>query len=527
MGASEDSSRSAASRRLVEGLRRAECYPHPVGEIRLLETHISWVLLAGDYAYKVKKPVDLGFADFSTLERRRRFCQEELRLNARLAPAIYLDVVAIGDEAARPRIGGEPAIEYAVKMRRFPDDALGSAMLAASTLSQARVIELAGRIADFHARAPVAPSSTPFGEPHVVLRSALENITHILAHCVHDAERTELQGLRHWTERHFERLRETFIARKAGGRVRECHGDLHLGNVACLDGKMSAFDGIEFNEELRWIDVMSEIAFMVMDLSAHARPDLAWLFLNEYLERTGDYEGLAVLAYYTVYRALVRAKVGCLRSGAPDGRLPAETRRYLDLAEASGHPGRAAIVIMHGLSGSGKTVAAAELMQRLGAIRVRSDVERKRLAGMDALGRSRSGVGAGLYDRDATQATYSRLETLARAAVENGYRAIVDAAFLQRGPRDRLRALAEELHVPFRIVSLDAPDGVLRSRVAARAAAGSDPSEADAAVLEHQIRTQEPLAADELTRADRIDTERPASGARWQGLAADLAARLS
>jgi aminoglycoside phosphotransferase family enzyme/predicted kinase len=518
---------TSPARRLIDALRDPLRYPHPVGSVTVVETHISWVLLAGDYAYKIKKPVDFGFVDFSTLERRQRFCHEELRLNRRLAPAIYLDVVAIGGEPVRPEIGGgEPVIEYAVKMRRFPDGALAGAMLAAGTLTRTHVIELAGRISDFHAAAPAAGRSMPHGEPHAILRSALENITPILTHCGHDEERLKLQALWHWTERHFDRLRETFIERKASDRVRECHGDLHLGNVALLDGKMSAFDGIEFNDDLRWIDVMSEIAFTVMDLAAHGRRDLASLFLNTYLERTGDYGGLAVLPFYTVYRALVRAKIECLRSGLRNARLPEETRRYLELAEAVGHPRRAAVVIMHGLSGCGKTAASAELMQHLGAIRIRSDVERKRMAGMEALARSRSGVGADLYDAGITEATYARLARLARAIAEGGDPVVVDAAFLRRAQREAMRALAGELRVPFVIVSLEAPEAVLRERVSARAAAGSDASEADMAVLAHQLGFQEPPAGDELACTVRVDATRPFSGAAWQARLAELAARL-
>lgn len=516
------------ARRLIDALRDPARYPHPATGVTLVETHISWVLLAGDYAYKIKKPVDLGFADFTTLERRKRFCHEELRLNRRLAPSVYLEVIAIRGEPERPLLDGgdAPVIEYAVKMRRFPDSALGSAMLTAGTLARAHIVELAGRMAAFHARAPEAHRSMPYGEPQAILRSALENITPILAHCAHDSERVEVQGLWHWTERHFERLRDTFIERKARGRVRECHGDLHLGNVALLDGTMSAFDGIEFNESLRWIDVMSEIAFPAMDLAAHARPDLAWLFLNEYLERTGDYEGLGVLAYYTVYRALVRAKIACLRTESREGRVPAEARRYLALAKKWSRPGRPAVVILHGLSGCGKTSASAELMQRLGAIRIRSDVERKRLAGWDARARGGAGVEAGLYGPDATQATYSRLATLAGTIVQSGYPAIVDAAFLQRAQRDRLRGLAGELHVPFGIVTLQAPVETLRARIARRLAAGADASDADAAILEHQLRTQEPLTAEERALAVPVDASRAWSETDWRALAADVAARV-
>ncbi|HUF80347.1 MAG TPA: AAA family ATPase, partial [Burkholderiales bacterium] len=519
----------AAARQLIDALQHPERYPHPVERVQVIETHISWVLLAGDFAYKIKKPVNLGFVDFSTLELRRRYCEEEIRLNSRLAPSIYLDAVAIRGAPERPAFTGHARIiEYAVRMRRFPDDALASRMLAAGRLTPAHVVQLAGRIADFHAVAPVAPAAEPYGEPHTILRNALENITPILAHSALDEDRLKLQALWQGTERHFELLHERFSERKRGGFVRECHGDLHLGNIALLGGEMSAFDGIEFNDHLRWIDVMNEIAFTVMDFTAHGRRDLASLFLNTYLERTGDYEGLAVLPYYTVYRALVRAKVECLRAlagGDGSRRLPAEAGRYLDLAGTSVHPRKPAVVIMHGLSGCGKTTVAAELMQSLGAIRIRSDIERKRLAGMEALARSPSGVGNGLYDANATQATYDRLAQLARLILESGNPVIVDAAFLQCRHRNAMRALADEMHIPFSIVSLKAPGDALRERVARRAAAGSDASDAGIDVLAHQFRTQEPLSESELLSTLTVDTSRPLASAEWQACVRDLAAR--
>jgi aminoglycoside phosphotransferase family enzyme len=287
----------------IDALMRPECYPHPVERIRLIETHLSWVLLTGEHAYKVKKPVDLGFADFSTLERRRHFCEEELRLNRRYAPSIYLDVVGIRETPRGPALRGDgPVIEYAVKMRQFPQDALASRMLEAGALSRDHVRSLAERIAAYHARAAVAGTVTrhgePPGEPDAVLGAALENIDQLTGMGLPHERQLKLHELRLWTQRHFAGLREAALARKVGGFVRECHGDLHLDNVALLDGTLTPFDGIEFNDKLRWIDVASDVAFAVMDLAAHGRPDLAWEFLDAYLEQTGDYAGLEMLRFY-------------------------------------------------------------------------------------------------------------------------------------------------------------------------------------------------------------------------------------
>ena len=323
------------------------------------------------------------------------------------------------------------------------------------------------------------------------------------------------------------KLRETFTARKAGGFVRECHGDLHLGNVALIDGQPTPFDGIEFSEAFRWIDVMSDVAFMVMDLADRRLPRLANRFLNAYLESTGDYAGMAVLRFYLVYRALVRAKVACIRvrqQGVPADELRRGEREhleYLRLAHSLATESRRALVLMHGLSGSGKTTVAQYLIETLGAVRVRSDVERKRLVGLEAQARSGSALGAGLYAADLTARTYARLAELARAIVDTGYPAVVDATFLSRSQREAFAALARELGVPFAIADCQAPEALLRERVALRERAARDASEAGLAVLEHQLASREPLTDEELRARVVFDTR---SGP--EAAAGELAAQL-
>lgn len=513
---------SPSGRALIEALKRPECYPHPVDRIELIETHLSWVLLTGDFAYKVKKPLDLGFADFGTLERRRHFCEEELRLNRRHAPAIYLEVVAIRDTPAGPVLHGNGAVtEHAVKMRQFPQEALASRQLEAGTLSHDDVRSLAKRVATFHAAAAVAEAPTPYGEPDTVLRAALENVDQMIGMGLPHEHQPKLHELRLWSQRHFAGLREAALARKVGGFVRECHGDLHLDNVVLLGGELTPFDGIEFNDALRWIDIASDVAFAVMDLATRGRPDLAWEFLDAYLEQTGDYAGLEMLRFYMVYRALVRAKVAMLRD-------PAESRalvHYLDLVQACARPGTAAVFIMHGLSGSGKTTVAGALARAIGAICIRSDVERKRLAGRLPLERTRSSVGAGLYAEDSTRATYEKLRSLAAQIVRNGFPVIVDAAFLRRWQRELLRRAAEEARVPFTIVSLKTDIRIQRERMGARLRGGSDASEANNAVLDHQLADQEPLSASELLGTLTIDGNKPPTGPSRQAVIRDLTAR--
>jgi aminoglycoside phosphotransferase family enzyme/predicted kinase len=476
-----------------------------VAALRLpaIETHISYVLLTGEFAYKIKKAVRFEFLDFSTLALRRFFCDEELRLNRRLAPSIYLDVIPITGTLDAPIVGGTgPAIEYAVKMRQFDQAGLLSRVIERDELTSAAVDALAGEVASFHAGTARATADLPYARPEDVLQLALDNFT-AMRPSVRDArDRASLEQLHDWTGRESERCAPAFSARRRDGFVRECHGDLHLGNIALVDGRMTLFDCIEFSPSLRWSDVMSDVAFLVMDLRDRNRPDLAARFLNAYLETTGDYDGLEVLPFYIVYRALVRAKVACMRLAQTPAdsaaQLIAHYRTYLSLAVRETEIRRPAIVITHGVTGSGKTVRSQALVESIGAIRVRSDVERKRLFGLDAAARSESTVGAGLYTEDASRRTYARLASLARTIAAAGYPVVLDAAFLRRRQRDLLRDVARDLGVPFVIADCSAPEAVLRERVSRRLAERSDASEATLDVLEHQLASDEPLAPEEL-----------------------------
>ncbi|MDH3286877.1 MAG: AAA family ATPase [Betaproteobacteria bacterium] len=510
---------------LPAALLHPECYPHPVREARLLETHISWVLLTGDYAYKIKKPVNLGFLDFSTLGMRGHYCDEELRLNRRLAPEFYLEVVPVRGTTAAPHIGGEgPLLDYAVKMREFPQDALASRMLERGQFGASEVDALAAVIADFHAAAAPARAADRFGAPEILYAAAMQNFEQILPRLRLARDKEAVQLLREWTEREFRARHDEFAARKRAGHVRECHGDLHLGNIVVSDGRPVPFDCIEFNDELRWIDILSEVAFVVMDLHDRGRADLGWRFLNRYLEASGDYDGLAVLRFYLVYRALVRAKVHLIRSQQPGllasdkSRLKIAFHGYLGLASRLSAKGTLSLLITHGLSGSGKTTATQTLVELLGAVRVRSDVERKRLYGMAPLARSQSGPDAGIYTAAATAATYDRLITGAECAIKAGYPAVVDAAFLKLAERERFRALAYRHAVPFVVLHFDAPEKVLRERVTRRAASGSDASEADLSVLERQMEFTEPLSPEERLAAITIDTRGTDHTPAWRAV---------
>jgi aminoglycoside phosphotransferase family enzyme/predicted kinase len=514
---------------LIEGLLRASAYDHPTRGITLAETHISWVILTGPFAYKLKKPVRFDFVDYTTLRRRAFFCHEEVRLNRRFAPHLYLGVVPITGTLGQPRIGGEgEPLEFALKMRQFSQESLLSHLIEMGKLRPEHMDRLAREIADFHGGSEVAPANAGFGTPDAVMAPVRDNMTALLACEVAREHAEQIRRLSAWSEEEFLRLKDVFAARLENGFVRECHGDLHLRNLILEeDGSVTAFDGIEFNESFRWIDVMNEIAFCAMDLSDRGRPDLARRLLNAYVGHTGDYGGLEVIRFYTVYRAMVRAKVAALRflqerTGGAEAKagLVAKMGTYLDLADrARESEGSPALLITHGASGSGKTTGTQELVEGMGAFRIRSDVERKRIFGIASGAPSASELNGGIYTDKATEETYLRVAALAEAVLRAGCTAVADATFLQRRQRQRFADLAAKLGVPIRILHFDVPPPELRRRVEARRQSGNDVSEATATVLARQLETLEPLEPDELPLVVRIG---PADSGIPEAVAASL-----
>ena len=517
---------------MVAALRRTLQARQGGQAVEVIETHISLVLLAGGLAYKLKKALNLGFLDFTTLAARQHFCAEELRLNRRLAPALYLGAVPITGSVAAPEIGGAgPIIDCAVEMRAFAQDGLWDRVAARGELRAAHVDELASLLSDFHRDATVAETGTRFGGPPQVRAPMLENLDALAGLLDDDASRSRLARLQAWEATAFAELEPAFAQRQRDGCVRECHGDLHLGNVTLIDGVSTVFDCIEFNDDFRWIDVVSDLAFMAMDLRGHGLPQLSHRFVNAYLQRSGDYAGARMLKYYLVHRALVRAKVSALRAGqaqagatAPDAAAAA--RHFLELAELQGASAGAALMITHGLSGSGKTTQTQGLVETAGAIRVRADVERKRLHGLDELARSGSGLNTGLYSEAATRGTYARLCELAIPILQGGMRVVLDATFLRREQRQQACRTAAALGVPFFILDFDADLQQLRHRIAQRAAQGRDAAEADTRVLDAQRESAEPLAADELPRVIRCTHGGPGTAGAAASIDADWSALL-
>lgn len=494
---------------LINALLQPEIYPDSPSSVRLVETHISWVLLTGKFAYKIKKPVRFPFLDFSGLSLRRHYCEEELRLNRRLAPQLYLEVVAIRGTPERPVfVGTGPAIEYALKMREFDRGAEFDHLALHGRLTPVHIDRLADKVANFHLATPKLAGPNAAGKSERVQEEALNNFSEIAPIARPDASASTLERLREWTVGEYAKRREFMQNRAETGFIRECHGDLHLSNIVVLDGQSVPFDCIEFNRDMRWIDVIDELAFVVMDLCAHRLPAFGYRLINRYLQITGDYPALALLDYYRVYRAIVRAKVALLTRDLPGlerkagPAFDAEYLNYLSVALACTAKTSALLIITHGLSGSGKSTLAAKIAEHLPAIQLRSDVERKRLALTEPR------FGQALYSEEATQMTYLHLSATAASLLESGFSVIVDATFLKQSWRNHFRLLAGKAGVGFRILDFQAPQAVLRDRIEKRLAEQCDPSDADLAVLESQIKHQEPLTDSEREDSLSVSTDR-------------------
>ena len=513
---------ATAEQRLRQLQSSPEAFDHPVGAVEWIETHISWLLLAGDFVYKFKKPLKLDFLDFSTPALRRAACEEELRINRRTAPALYLGLVALSGQAGRLQL--QPAevapadAEPAVRMRRFAQEALLSHLLEQQRLLPSHIDALAQHVAQFHAGAGVATPGQGWGSAQAVVapvQDCVAALQPLVAQALPDMG-PALHQVAQWCASHGAALAPVFRQRLQSGRVRECHGDLHLANLVLIDGQPQLFDAIEFNPALRWIDCVADIAFLAMDLEARGRADLAWRFLNAWLEHQGDYAGLQVLPYYRVYRALVRARVAGMRLTQVEGRVGGdehaaslrELQRYLALALRFTAPPAVELWLAHGFSGAGKSTQSQALIAERGVVRVRADVERKRLFGL-APQASSAAVPGGIYTAEASQRTHEALAQAARCALDAGFTVLVDATFLNPAMRQRFMALADLAQVPCRILSFEAPLAVLRERVRSRQLAGSDASEASVQVLESQWAAARPLSPAEDALTVHVDTTRP------------------
>jgi len=488
-------------RSLIERLSVDGEFGDPDRPVRVIETHISIIVLGTSRAWKFKKPVDLGFVDFSTLERRREACEAEVRLNARLSPELYEGVVSIGGTPEHPRLDEAPAIEYCVAMQRFAADAELPRALEAGRIEAQAMRALAEDLATFHASAErPAPDWDPV---QALSRHSAENFEALRTLPAIFSDSTALDKLESWTASRMSVLAPLLADRHRRGRVRLGHGDLHAGNMIWRDGRIRVFDCIEFSESLRTLDVLDELGFALMDFERRGHPGLAAVLLDAYLEHTGDYDGVPLLPLFCSYRALVRAKVtGLSAAESRDAESSAAAQAYLSLATRYAQPRKPTLVLMHGLSGSGKSTLAAKLVEPCAAVRIRSDVERQRLL------RDAAHPVEDPYSSEWTQRTYETLASACESVIRGGRSAIADAVFLTRAQRHGFIELARRLGCELKIIHCHAPSHVLRSRVEARRQAGRDVSQADVAVLEQQLLRIEPLGEGEKASEVRVDTTR-------------------
>ena len=498
---------------LIRAMLKPEFYDHSVQSCQLIETHISWVILTGDFVYKVKKPVDFGFLSFSSLKKRKFYCEEELRLNRRLAPDLYLDVIPISGSLDNPELNGSgEAFEYAVKMLEFSQDMQLDHVLARNELKQEMIDSIASLVAGFHQTIEISGDDTDYGSPEQVYQPVKENFIQIRERMTDQSKLNLLSTLEQWSEETFYKMKSFFAQRKQKGFIRECHGDLHLRNLAWYKNRPLAFDCLEFNPNFRWVDVMSEIAFLIMDLEDHEQPELAQRFLNRYLELSGDYEGCRVLRFYLVYRAMVRAKVDAIRTHQPgiskqeSDEANKEFYSYLQLALSYTKQETPFIIITRGKSASGKSKWSQQLLEKLAAIRIRSDVERKRLYNIKPEEDSQANVEQGIYTKEATKKTYLKLLDLAEGIVDAGLPIIVDATFATIEQRKLFKELATKKQVRYIILEFIAADKTLKQRIRDRK---NDVSDADLKVLENQIKNWLPLEQDEKTNSILINTDEP------------------
>ncbi|MCG8611423.1 MAG: AAA family ATPase [Pseudomonadales bacterium] len=499
---------------LIKALQNPELYDHPVAEFKVMETHISWVILTGPYAYKIKKPVNFGFLDFSTLTQREHFCKEELRLNRRLAESLYLDVIPITGTPDTPAFnaGGEP-FEYAIKMEQFAQEGLLDRLQENNALKAEHIDQLSDIIAEFHQKIEPVANTTQLGTPEAIFAPVAQNFEQIRPLLNDDKQLKQLEQLEGWANSAYARLKDEFQRRKDEGHIKECHGDIHLGNVTLQDNKVILFDCIEFNDDFRCIDTLSDLAFLLMDLENRGLDHFSRRLFNRYLEKTGDYQALPLVYFYKAYRAMVRAKIALFTMGNPslDDAARAELldtyQRYADLAERYSFVPNRYLLLTHGLSGSGKSTVAKALVESLGVIQLRSDVERKRLCALAVNSDATAAVGEGIYTQEITQKTYERLATLSELALHSGFAVLIDATNLKRWQRTLCSEIAEKEGVACILIDCDADPETIKTWITQRAETGQDASDATLEVLEAQQQSQEPLDAEEQEHTLKVRTD--------------------
>lgn len=489
---------------LIAALSQPAAYSFAVDAVDVRQTHISVVFIADNVVYKIKKPVRLPFLDFSTLELRRHYCDEEVRLNRRLAADVYLGVSPVTQNGSRVAFeGAGETIDWAVKMRRLPEDATLEQRLLRGEIDADHLQALARRVAEFHAQAAASKHIATFGEFETVARNVRENIDaakHGVGETIHQSVCDQLAQL---TERSLGDLRSLIESRAARGMPRDTHGDLHLDHVYLFPDQsppadLVIIDCIEFNERFRFADPVQDMAFLVMDLKFHGRRDLAEAFADAYFNATGDDEGRRLLPLYVSYRAAIRAKVEGLELAEPE--IP-EAERAAALQRARGHwllalgeleepLRRPCLVMVGGLPGTGKSTLARGIADRAGFQVIRTDVVRKELAGLESTAAAHSDYRGGIYTAEWTARTYAECLRRAEQLLFEGQRVIVDATFSEEEQRRQFLDAAVAWGVPSLFFLCEADPSVVKTRITARR---GDASDADWAVYEQAAKSFEPL----------------------------------
>lgn len=501
----------------INALLDPAVYPHPVERVELLQTHISYVLLAGDFVYKVKKPVDFGFLDYSTLAKRRFYCRQEVKLNSRFCADTYLGVISIRRDGKRYSLSrGGQVVEYAVKMRRLPLKRRLDTLIEHGQATPQMLASLGEHLAQLHKRAETNPAIARTGE--LGIRQAWrENFKQWKPYIGRTITAEQHEHLKRYARSFIQRHGSLLKLRAESGRVRDCHGDLRSDSVVFRDrGDICIFDCIEFNRRFRYTDVAGDVGFLAMDLDYRDHHELATAFVDRYLRQSGDSTLQTVLPFFQCYRAAVRGKVEGFLLDVPSisatekRHATAAARRYFELACRYAEADTPALLITYGLSGSGKSTLARELASQLGLEVVTSDVVRKQLAGLAPGERRREAVGGGIYAASFTDNTYRAMLERAESALRAGRSVLVDATFLRRQHRQWARRLAERAGARFLCLQVRAREATVRSRLYRRDQQGNDPSDARWEVYLAQKRSRE--RPDELTRDEllMLDSEQPA-----------------
>ena len=499
---------------LIQALQSPQLYQHEVEGFTLCETHISWVILTGGYAYKIKKPVNFGFLDFTSVEQRRHYCQLELELNRRLAADLYVEVLPIFGTLESPSFKplGEP-IEYAIKMRQFKQENLFANLAKHNKLNDMLIQDTARQMALFHRKAKTVSPKNEFGSLEHISAPVNDNFSCLRGMPFVAPFFKQLDTIQQWAEERFAALSPLFISRKQQGFVKACHGDLHLGNIVTYSGKPLIFDCIEFNDSFRHTDTMNDIAFMAMDLKHKKQPQWANLFANTYAEWSNDFEGLICVSFYESYRAMVRAKVCALQAQHLEPKstqykeLLQDMQDFIALAHQITEPKQAKLSITFGPSGSGKSVYSKQVMMIDDAIRLRSDVIRKHIHGLPPFKAIDKSQHSTLYTTDATAKTFATLITHATTLLKNQHHVIVDATFIKQHQRERFIQLAKALNVEVEILQFDIPVDIMKANIGKRRQAKLNPSDADEHVLEKQLEQIDPLTPEEQQFAKVIRQE--------------------